>query len=77
MSAQVSNSLALGIWSVAVLSTYIQLLEGDSPDATQKVGMAQAIQGSCLAAAALPRKCLLYCCYMNQRSFLNTFSECT
>lgn len=37
-----------------MLSTYIFVLCGSTPEANEKVGLAEAIQGICLAASALP-----------------------
>ncbi|GFR48525.1 hypothetical protein Agub_g10420 [Astrephomene gubernaculifera] len=53
-AVRISDGIATGIWASSVLSTYINVLEGDNDQANEKVGYAQAIQGTFLAVAAIP-----------------------
>ncbi|GIL76375.1 hypothetical protein Vretimale_5936 [Volvox reticuliferus] len=53
-AVRITDGIATGIWASSVLSTYINVLEGDDDRANERVGYAQAIQGTFLAAAAIP-----------------------
>eukprot|EP00198_Chlamydomonas_reinhardtii_P002218 XP_001691554.1 predicted protein [Chlamydomonas reinhardtii] len=51
---RITDGVATGIWASSVLSTYINVLEGGTDVANERVGYAQAIQGTFLAVAAIP-----------------------
>ncbi len=56
-----SDGVATGIWASSVLSNYISVSQGDDDSSNERVGIAQAVQGTFLVAAAIPGTPAMQC----------------